>query len=468
MSQPLTEAAVGQEAADGTTPTPAIGGGARSLRAMAVRGSVWTMAGFGLSQVIRLGGSMVTTRLLYPEAFGLMALVGLLMQGLVMFSDVGVGSCLVRSDRGDDERFLNTAWTIQVMRGLVLWAAAVALTWPMAWFYEEPALLTLVPIASLTAVISGFEPTKIHGCRRHLRLGKLTAVDLATQVISVVVMIGWAWLYPTVWALVGGTLLSGAARVVMAMVALDGPRNWFGWDRESRIELLDFGKWIFFSSAAFFIGTQMDRLLLGKTVGPGMLGVYSLAVMMSALFVDLNRRLARNVVYSAVSRIFRQQPHRLGEVYARASGVMGLMFLPALGMMMTSGAWSIWLLYDPRYAEAGWIFELLCFGAAMRCMLEPMEQCLVAVGVPRYSLGQNLLRLGWVGVGVPVGWIVGGTIGVVWAVATCEFPTMVLFYWGMARRGMLSGWHEARSWSMVLGGAAAGCGVYWVLSGVMR
>lgn len=426
------------------------------------------MTGFGLGQVIRLGGSMVTTRLLYPEAFGLMALVGLLMQGLIMFSDVGVGSCLVRSDRGDDPRFLNTAWTMQVMRGLVLWAASLAMTWPMAWFYEEPALLVLLPIASLTAVISGFEPTKIHGCRRHLRLGKLTAVDLGTQVISVGVMIGWAWYYPTVWALVGGTLIAGVVRVVMGMLVLDGAWNWFGWDVEAVAELLSFGKWIFLSSAAFFVGTQMDRLLLGKWVGPGMLGVYSLAVMMSALFVDLNRRLARNVVYSAVSRIFRQQPHRLGEVYARSSWVMGLMFLPALGVMMTSGAWVIWVLYDGRYAEAGWVFELLCLGAAMRCMLEPMEQCLVAVGVPRYSLGQNLLRLGWVGVGVPVGWMVGGTMGVVWAVATCEFPTMVLFYGGMARRGMLRGWHEARSWSLVLAGASAGCGVHWVVSGVAR
>ncbi len=93
-----------------------------SLRGLALRGSIWTLGGYGASQVLRLAGNLVLARLLFPEAFGLSALVGVFMVGLAMFSDVGIGPSVIRSHRGDDADFLNTAWTIQVIRGLVLWA----------------------------------------------------------------------------------------------------------------------------------------------------------------------------------------------------------------------------------------------------------------------------------------------------------------------------------------------------------
>ena len=55
-----------------------------------------------------------------PEAFGIMALVNVLIQGLTMFSDVGIEPAIVQHRRGDEPRFYNTAWTVQILRGFVL------------------------------------------------------------------------------------------------------------------------------------------------------------------------------------------------------------------------------------------------------------------------------------------------------------------------------------------------------------
>ena len=93
-------------------------GSGRSLRSLALRGSAWTLVGYGGALTLRLASSLVLTRLLFPEAFGVAALVGIFMQGLQMFSDIGVGPNIIRSPRGDDPDFLNTAWTLQVGRGL--------------------------------------------------------------------------------------------------------------------------------------------------------------------------------------------------------------------------------------------------------------------------------------------------------------------------------------------------------------
>ena len=88
---------------------------------IAVRGSFWSIVGFGGSQFIRLASNLLITRLLAPEIFGVMALVQVALQGLKMMSDVGISTAVMVGQRGDDPEYLNSAWTIQVIRGVLIW-----------------------------------------------------------------------------------------------------------------------------------------------------------------------------------------------------------------------------------------------------------------------------------------------------------------------------------------------------------
>jgi O-antigen/teichoic acid export membrane protein len=73
-----------------------------------------------------------------------------------MFSDFGLNASIIRSARGDEPVFLQTAWTVQILRGIMLWLISVMLAGPVAAFYEEPLLAQLLPVAGLTAIIHGF------------------------------------------------------------------------------------------------------------------------------------------------------------------------------------------------------------------------------------------------------------------------------------------------------------------------
>lgn len=131
-----------------------------SLEARAARSLSLTVASFGTSQLIRLASNLILTRLLFPEAFGLMALVMVVLIGLGQFSDMGISPAIMQSRRGDDPDFLNTAWTIQIIRGVCLWLMTAALAWPMAQLYGEPALVGLLPVAGLSLLIDGFKTTR--------------------------------------------------------------------------------------------------------------------------------------------------------------------------------------------------------------------------------------------------------------------------------------------------------------------
>ena len=64
------------------------------------RGSLWTVVDFGGNQFLRLASNLLLTRLLFPEAFGLMAIVQVFITGLEMFSDAGVQSSIIQNKRG--------------------------------------------------------------------------------------------------------------------------------------------------------------------------------------------------------------------------------------------------------------------------------------------------------------------------------------------------------------------------------
>ena len=99
--------------------------------ASARHNAVWTVAGFGAMQVIRFGSTLILSRLLFPDIFGLMALVNVFLQGLQMFTDVGIGPSIIQNKRGDEPDFRDTAWTILVLRGLLLWFCSVLIAIPV-------------------------------------------------------------------------------------------------------------------------------------------------------------------------------------------------------------------------------------------------------------------------------------------------------------------------------------------------
>ena len=248
----------------------------------AIRGSAWTMGGYAASQFLRLGSNLILTRLLYPAVFGQMALVFIFITGLQMFSDVGTGPAIVQSPREDDPDFLNTAWTIQCGRGALLWLGSCLIAWPAAEFYAQPMLAWLIPAAGLTALIAGFEATSVHTLQRHLDLRRLTIAELLTQVIGMVGTVALAvldlwWLgtdHPSaVWAIVGGSLISSAGKVMLSRAYLPGIRNRFCLHRESAAKLFGFGRWIFVSTLLTFLAGQSDRLIFGK-LPDGLPGVY--------------------------------------------------------------------------------------------------------------------------------------------------------------------------------------------------
>jgi O-antigen/teichoic acid export membrane protein len=429
---------------------------ARTLRGRALRGSAIEVLALGGGQALRLASNLITTRLLFPEAFGLMALVGILMQGLELLSDVGLQVSVVQNRRGDERRFLDTIWTIQVVRGFALAGLAILLAWPAAWLYDEPRLRSLLPVAAAGLVLGGFNSTALYSLRRHLELGRLALVELASQSVAAIVTIGWAWVDPDVWALVAGGLARGVVLLALSHALRVGGRNGFAWDAAAARDAFHFGKWIFGSSAFHFVARQADRLLLGRYIGMSGLGVYSIAVFLSEAFGDVATRLTHGVLFPALSAVHRSDRGRVPDAFYRARLPLDAGLQPALGFLAAAGSVVVGLLYDARYAAAGWMLQAFAGRVALYCLLTTWETCLFAVGQTRYGFFRSAARAVWILVALPVGWTLAGLEGVVAATALSELPVLAVLLPAMRRHRLLRVGRELLAIAFFLAGAAFG------------
>ena len=407
----------------------------QALKGKLLRGSLWALAGHGGSQAIRLVGNLVLWRLLYAEAFGLMAIVNVFMQGLAMFSDVGIGPSIIQHERGNEARYLNTAWTIQVARGFLLFAVATVAAVPVARFYGQPELASLIPVVSLGSILAGFNSTKLFTAARQIALARLTAVDLISQTAGLLVMVAWAMWSRSIWALAAGGIGGNLVRLLMSHALLPGAKNRLCWDKASASALLRFGRWIFMSTLLTFAAMQSDRLVFGKLVSMSMLGVYSIATIWSTFPSQILGHVFQSVLFPALSRL-----HNDGDDVGAAYREMRAPWLIAAGWLaaclISGGPTLIRFLYDERAAAAGGILQALSVGTWFLALEMSNGSALLAQGKPKWVAAGSAAKLCGMLLLIPTGMALYGFAGAVAGFAASELFRYVVSLLGAARSNL--------------------------------
>jgi len=409
---------------------------AESLEKSSVRGTMWTLAGHGGGQALRLGSNLILTRLLAPEYFGQMVLVNVSLMALQLMSDVGIGPSIIHHKRGDDRDFLDTAWTLQVIRGFILWGSAVALAWPVAWLYGQPDLITLLPVAAVSALLSGFQSTAQFSLSRHLSLAKVTLLELSRQFFGVLVMVVWAWHAPSIWALIAGGIVGAATQTAISHFLIPGPRNRFRWEPEARDDILRFGKWIFISTALGFLANRGDRLILGKVMTMEELGLLSVALVLAQNVGNLINDIGRKVLFPAYARLADQGDENLrrGMLKARAALLAGS--LPILAVLVVYGDLIVGLLWDERYSDAGPMLQILAAGRIFGAINSTSTPVMLAKGDGRSHAFNSAARLALLLGCAAVGGHHGGTVGVLVGTSASSLAYYPILAWRVRKYGV--------------------------------
>ncbi len=427
MREPHTPKSSFQQAASDTQNPPV------NYKTKALEAALYIVFGFGLSQIIRLGGNIVLTRLLAPELFGLVTLARVFIIGLTLFSDFGLEPAIIRSSRSHDSHFLNTAWTLQIIRSALLALISIIIAIPVALFYKQPVLMAVIPVIGLFSMISGFQSTSLSLLRRDLQQSKMIFMEISIQIISLGCTVLAAYKFRTIWALLSGELIGSTLRVLWSHALNRGQPNRFEMEKEATHELISFGKWILVSTAMMFLAAQADRLLLGKLFTMTGLGVYTIAATLAEIPKQVTQQLSGKVIYPLITKYAHLSRSDLRLKIIGPRGKMLLLLIIPLALFASFGDFVIYSLYDERYAAAAWIFPMLAIGMWPFLLTTSINSTLYVIAKPKYMASANFTKFLYMAILIPVAYRLGGEPGVILVIVLNDLPSYIVINYGLYR-----------------------------------
>ena len=397
-----------------------------SLRKKVLGAAGWTVGQTAVQYVMRLGSNLIMTRLLLPEAFGLLGFAATVISALALFTDIGITQSIVREKDGEEPHFLRVAWTAKVLRSafisavVVLVGGLIAILAPIyapaGTVYADPRLPLLVALTSIATMMQGLESANKEHAIRRMAYRRLSTLTIIAHAMSIFTMIGFALISPTVWALLAGMLSFNVYVAIFTHIAFPEPRMRFEWDSEIAYRLWDFGKWVILSSTFAFVQQSGDKLLLGGLLTSSVFGLYVIAQVWTSLVRNVVSILCDSVGFPAVSEVIRNRPENFATAFRRfQNGIDAICVAGFLGLFLGSKILLL-ILYTPKYYGAAHYISLLSI-SILTARFESYTFLLASWGNSRATMVTSATRAIALCVLLPLASWIGGVDAVVILVA---------------------------------------------------
>lgn len=378
----------------------------------------WALGGYAIGQVLRLASNLILARLLFPEAFGIMAIATAIYVGVVMLTDVGIGQSIIVHQDGGDDLFLDTAWVLQIIKGVLI---AVVLALGSGWaadFYDDNRLHEIVLIIAVTALIGGFNSTKLQTAHRNMQERQFFWVGLGSQVVSLVVMVGLAFLYKSPSSLAWGGFASAIFTCATSHFYYPGRLNRLRLDANHARQIMRFGGIVLVSSTLTFACGEGSKLLMGSLIDMKTMGIISIAASLSGLCIGVSTMLSGKILFPAYAELHRESSHaKLYSVVGRARIVQVVFIWVASLITILIARPLIDAIYDPRYSGASAIMEIMAIGNFAVALNVSYASLETSINRPDLTIKIVIAMAVSLWAAVFVGYYYWGDVGVIYGVA---------------------------------------------------
>ena len=424
------------------------------FRLFNVRGDLFALgATSGAQMLLRVGSSLILTRILTPSAYGTMSIIVSIVLILVMLSDTGFSVCIVRSARGDDPRYLNTAFTLHLVRALIN-AGLMYVGAPfLANLYNSPVLAAPLRVVALWFLIDSLESPAFPLALRNRRSRVILYTEVTGSVISTAFTIVYCYFSRDFWGMVYGYLLNRAVVVFISHRLRLPFRLKLGVDWTAAKEMFEFTRFVMPSSMLTLFLNQYDKAVFLRFFNLSLLGIYTLAANIGGQVESIIIKASANVLYPRCAHNYRNARETFSLKYYLENTRL---FIATLGIPAALGGAAhllISVMYDPRYARAAEVLQAFCIRAVLLALTSPAQNMLIAAGESRIVLVGNIYRTVWIVAASVVGYRMFGFMGFTYGIALSSIPALGYYAWLQWRKGFLVVKYEVYKLAFVCGTA---------------
>ena len=361
-----------------------------TLSKKAVAGGTWVIILRIANRGLDFVRTIILARLLSPMDFGLLGIALLSMSMLDTFSQTGLKVALIQK-KENIESYLDTAWTISVLRGLALFTLLFASAPMIAIFFNSPQATAVIRVIALSTLLTGSQNIGILYFQKELDFKKYSLYQISITVAHVFATITLALILRNVWALVLGSLFANVVGAFLSY-AIHHYRPRFAFEKEKALELLSFGKWILFSTIVVFFARQGDDLFLGKILGVTALGFYQMAFFIGNIPSSEITGTVSTVVFPAYAKLIAT-PQKLNTAYLRTLSLIFLISFPLAGGICILAPNFTSLFLGEKWLPIVLPLQILAISGLIRSVVGTGGSLFNAIGKPRFDFKMNLWRL---------------------------------------------------------------------------
>lgn len=390
-------------------------GAAQRIDTAAVRGVFWLASDQVGSRIIDMGFAVALARLLFPDAFGLMAMAAASTAFFRLFANMGLGAAIVQR-REVDEEYLSTAFWANLASGVVLFLLIAILGQFLGVFLRDPRVGAVATFLALRFVIAAGSATQVAMISRRMDYRALALRSIVSTMIgggiAVILALGGAG----VWSLVGQEIGRTLVNTTLLYRATGWrPRLLFSW-RKFR-DLWSFGGPILFSRLFGYLVRNSDNLLVGRYLGATPLGFYSLGFTIFAAPLNDFTAIVHRVMFSALSRL-QGDDDRFTRGFLLATRYAAMILMPVMIGLAITASYLVSVAFGARWAASSPVVSVLALAGFVGVMIPLGPSGLQASGrsdlhlkgailatlvyLPAFAIG-----LRWGIVGVAVGYLAG-------------------------------------------------------------
>ncbi|PDW03606.1 MOP flippase family protein [Candidatus Viridilinea mediisalina] len=355
-----------------------------SLRLQAFSGVRWTTLATVVTTTTQLLQLVVLARLLAPEAFGLMAMVMVMIGFAQSYADAGISSAIVHRQDITSKQLSSLYW-LNIMVGVVIFVILWILTPFIARLFNESQLIALLHAVIIIFLIVPLGKQYEVLLQKNLNFNLLARQEIIAAIISTSLAISCAFVGMGVWSLVIGQISLVLTRTLMLLwvgMQIHRPSIHFCW--QDLQGYWQFGLYQVGERNINFLAQRIDQLLIGGILGAQALGYYSFAFNLVSLPQNRINPIVTKVAFPTFAKIQDDIP-RLQRGYLSVLKMLTLINAPLLIGMIVLAPMFVPLIFGEQWLPSMVLVQLAAIVSLMRGIGNPVGSLLLARG--RADLG---------------------------------------------------------------------------------
>jgi len=356
-------------------------------------GVSWNVSSSLIAEVIRFLRSIILARLLAPEDFGLFGMALTVVAALNALTTIGLDRTILASkfgSRAELDAHLDTVWSAELIRSLIIAVVVSALAFPLARFYGQAQLLLLIPVLGLSSLVQGFRNIGLVLLRKEISFARIFWYELATNAGGMALTVGLALFMRSVWALVNGLLITALLGTALSYL-FHSYRPRLAFEKEALRRTLNLGKFSLVIAIALYVMNMADNVMVGRFLGTNALGNYSLAFNIASAPISVLVFALGGVLVPAYAEITAQRSKRLDEAFTKVFSMASVVVLTITVPLFLLAGEIVQMLFGDRWADAGKVLRVLALIIPLRGLTLMITTVFMGLNRPKeVAVGQTL------------------------------------------------------------------------------